>query len=174
MRTGKGVAPDARAVDLAGRIQVAVAATAALAGEIAAVDPLPATARIGHDEDAWGPREVLAHACEAVPYWHGELERILAADPASGPSPFGRTATDPAREGIIGRDRTLPAFFLVDRLGRDASALTARVRRLTPADLERVGRHPAWGEITVASMLERTLAAHLEGHVAQLRALVAG
>ena len=28
------------------------------------------------DEARWGPREVLAHVAEMLPYWLGEIERI--------------------------------------------------------------------------------------------------
>jgi hypothetical protein len=163
---------DPRAASLAGRIAVAIAAISARSEAIAAAAPLATDARLGHDEDAWGPREVLAHVAEAVPFWHGELERILAGDAAAGPTPFGRTPDDTARAGIIARDRTLPAFVLIDRLGRDGAAITARVRRLTPTQLDHVGRHPAWGDLPLHAVLERTLAGHLEGHVRQLDELL--
>lgn len=165
---------DPRAVALAGRISAGMAGISARAGAIGASAPLPADAAIGHDEDAWGPREILAHVAEAVPYWHGELERILAGDPADRPTLFGRTPADASRSAIIDRDRTLPAFVLLDRVGRDAAAVTARIRRLTAAELDQVARHPAWGDVTVANVIERTLAGHLEGHVAQLDGIIGG
>jgi hypothetical protein len=163
-------AADPRAEALAGRISAAIAAIAARADVIGAAAPLPPDARIGHDEDAWGPREVLAHIAEAVPYWHGEIERILASYPAAVPNAVGRTADDVVRTGSVAQDRTLPAFVLLDRLGRDAAAVTARIRALTGAELDRVGRHPAWGDVTIAAVIERTLAGHLEGHAKQLDA----
>jgi hypothetical protein len=165
-------AVDPRAAELAGRIAAAIADISARAAAIAAAAPLAPGARIGPDEDAWGPREVLAHVAEAVPYWHGELERVLGGDDAAGPVPFGRTPGDTTRAGSIERDRTLPALVLLDRLGRDSAAVTARIRRLEPAELDRVGRHPSWGDVTVAAMLERSLAGHLEGHVQQLDVLL--
>ena len=161
---------DPRAAALAARISVAIAAIVARADAISAAAPLPPDARLGHDEDAWGPREILAHVAEAVPYWHGEIERILAGDPAAGPAPFGRTADDPVRAGILVRDRTLPAFVLFDGLGRDGAALTARLRRMTAGELDHVGRRVGTGEATIEQTIERTLAGHLEGHVQQLEA----
>jgi hypothetical protein len=158
---------------LAGRIGDSIATIASGGAGIASRSPLPADARIGHDEDAWGPREVLAHVGEAVPFWLGEIERILAADPASGPAPFGRTAADEARAMIIDRDRTLPVDFLLARLERDGAALGTRVGGLSPVDLARACRHPAWGDMTLVAMIERTLAGHLEGHVEQLRRILA-
>ena len=161
------------AARLAGRIGTSIAAIRNLGPAIAAATPLPADARLGPDEDAWGPREVLAHATEAVGFWHGEIERILAAGP-DGPLPsFGRGPDDVARVAIIARDRDLPATVLLGRLAREGDAAVARIARLTPDELGRVGRHPAWGEMTVGEIIEATLASHLAGHVDQLRDLVA-
>ena len=37
--------------------------------------------------------ELLAHVAEMLPYWLGEVERILAGPPE--PVPFGRVGSDP-------------------------------------------------------------------------------
>ena len=44
---------------------------------------------------------------------------------------------------------------------------------LTPADLERRGAHPTRGELPVAQSVENFLTGHLEGHVVQLREILA-
>ncbi len=160
--------PSRRAVELALRIGTAVDRLVALGPAIAAAEPLPAGAPLGEGEDDWGPREVLAHVAEAVPYWHGEIERILAAD-RRAPAPFGRGPGDPARILIIERDRTLPATVLLARLAREARPLVERVAGFSEADLARTGLHRVRGPERVDELLERTLAGHLEGHVAQLR-----
>ncbi len=168
--TGIPAGADAAAA-LARRVEAALQAIAALGPAVAATPPLPEGARLAPDEDAWGPREVLAHVAEAVTFWQAEIERILAARPGprnSAPA-FGRAPDDALRVALIARDHGLPAAVLLARLERDGDAAVARIARLTPAELARVGRHPAWGEITVAGVVERTLASHLEGHAAQLR-----
>jgi hypothetical protein len=158
---------------LAGQIAVSIAAIHDRGSAIVAATPLPADARLGPDEDAWGPREVLAHVTEAVGFWHGEIERVLAADP-DGPLPwFGRGPDDAARVAIIARDHDLPGEVLLGRLEREGDAAVARIARLTPDELARAGRHPSWGEMTVGEIVEHTLAKHLAGHVDQLRDLVA-
>jgi hypothetical protein len=68
-------------------------------------------------EAAWGPPEVLAHLEEMLPYWLGEVERII--DMHEGPAPFGRVATDDVRLAVIARDRTLPMRELVARVDSD-------------------------------------------------------
>jgi hypothetical protein len=160
------------AADLARRLEASLAAIVALGPAIAATPPLPDDARLGPDEDAWGPREVIAHVAEAVAFWHGEIERVLAAEP-DGPVPaFGRGPTDALRVALIARDHALPAQVLVERISREGAAVVARVARLTPAERARVGYHPAWDETSVEAIVEWALVAHLEGHVAQLRGLL--
>jgi len=159
-------------VGLARRVGASLAVIAALGPTIAATPPLTDESRFGPDEDAWGPRELLAHAAEAVSFWHGEIERVLAADPDSPIPAFGRGPDDAARVAIIARDHGLPAGVLLDRLRREGAAVAARIARLTPGELARVGRHPAWGEMPVGAIVERTLAAHLEGHAEQLGRLL--
>jgi hypothetical protein len=159
-------------VGLARRVEASLVAVAALGPAIAAVPPLPDEVRLGHDEDAWGPREVLAHVAEAVAFWHGEVERVLAADRDGRVPGFGRPPLDAARVAIIARDHGLPASVLLGRLDREGVAAAVRIARLTADELARVGCHPAWGEMDVRAIVELTLAAHLEGHVEQLRALL--
>ena len=141
-----------------------------LSPSIAAAPALGDEAYLADGEDDWGPREVLAHIAEAAPYWHGELERILAGD-AGAPVPFGRTPTDAARLAILSRDRSLPAFVLLDQLARETDALVPRLARLSDADLDRLGLHPVRGPQTVQAMIERSLTGHFEGHLTQLRTL---
>ena len=51
-------------------------------------------------ESSWGPREVLAHVAEMLPFWLGEIERIVDAGVGPGggePPAFGRLEDDPIR-----------------------------------------------------------------------------
>jgi len=122
-------------------------------------------------EALWGPREVLAHVNEMLPYWTRQLEGVLAADPGT-PAPFGRTADDPARLGRIADDRQHPAGELLDEI--DAGLVTALgfVTDRTESDLGRIGLHPVRGELTVGDSLERFVVGHLEDHVKQLRTIL--
>jgi hypothetical protein len=139
----------------------------ALAGE-----PWPLAVKFGHhSEAAWGPPEVLAHVTEMLPYWLGEVERILAGSP--DPVPFGRVATDEVRVAIIGRDRTVPLRELFDRVEADVTRYGRRLDVLTAADLARRGLHPARGSMTVEAILEHMVVEHLEEHAVQLRELLA-
>jgi DinB family protein len=159
--------------DLAGRLRDAGTALLGLRGALVAGEPWPLSAAYGTEPEAdWGPREVLAHVNEMLGYWPRELASVLAGDPATA-VPFGRVASDANRIGRIGRDRERPAGELLDAIDASLADAVAFLEGLTPADLERRGAHPARGELTVAQAVEPFLTGHLEGHVVQLREILA-
>lgn len=129
--------------------------------------PWPLAERFGHEPEAsWGPPEVLAHLAEMLPFWLGEMERIMAAP--IHPAPFGRVATDAIRTDTIGRDRSLPPRELFSRIASDVARYDVRLPELDAAEVARVGIHPRLGPMTVAEVLERLVVNHLEEHAAQL------
>jgi hypothetical protein len=63
---------------------------------VIAGEPWPLARQFGTEPEArWGASEVLAHVAEMLPFWLGEVERILAA--STGPAPFGRLITKELR-----------------------------------------------------------------------------
>jgi hypothetical protein len=157
------------------RLAAARTAYRELRGPIEAGEPWPLAAAFGTEPEAdWGPREVLAHVAEMLPFWLGEWERVQAGD-GSAAVPFGRTADDLIRTATIGRDRTLP---LRELFGRIDAGIARWVDRLAEAGAEgtadgRLGVHPRLGELTTTDLAERFVVSHLEDHIAQLRAVVA-
>ncbi|HYM82569.1 MAG TPA: DinB family protein [Candidatus Dormibacteraeota bacterium] len=139
---------------------------------VVAKEPWPLAERFDHAPEAsWGPPEILAHVEEMLPFWSGEMERILAA--RLEPVPFGRVATDPVRLGIIGRDRAVPLRELFDRIDADVARWQRRLPVLGAGDLARRGLHPRRGEMSVADVLEAFVVGHLEEHAMQLRDVLA-
>jgi hypothetical protein len=160
--------PTATAEQTVVRLRAAAASFAGFRPALEAGRPWPLHV-VEHDagpESEWGPTEVLAHVSEMLPYWLGEIERILDGTPE--PAPFGRTVADRARVLTIERDRTLPPIELLDRIGSAVERYARRLGRLAPADLARRGLHPTLGEVSVAEILERFVVSHAEGHVVQL------
>jgi hypothetical protein len=149
------------------------AAYAGLASRVLAGEPWPLAEAFGTEPEAsWGPREVLAHVAEMLPFWLGELERIVDG-PEPGPTAFGRVAEDAARVGLIGRDRTLPLRVLFARIDDGLEGWSERLASLAPGERARVGLHPRLGEVPVDRMLERFVLGHAEDHVAQLEDILA-
>jgi len=153
--------------DQAQRLETAVAEILALKPRIEAGAPWPMAELYGPEPEAsWGPPELLAHVEEYLPYWLGEIESVLA-------SPAGAPAPDALRIGVIGRDRGLPLRELFSRIEAGTPRVAARLSELTEAEASRTGLHPARGEMTVRDMLEPFLVGHTEGHVTQLREILA-
>jgi hypothetical protein len=112
-----------------------------------------------------------------LPFWLGEIELVLDETGRAGsgaePPAFGRTEADPLRVEVIGRDRTFPARELIDRIDVEGARVARRLRALTDAQAATVGRHVTRGDLTVTEMAERFLVTHVEGHVTQLREILA-
>src|SRR3954469_8058600 len=107
------------------RLAAARAAYVDLRPRVIAGDPWPLAEDFGNGPEAsWGPREVLAHVEEMLPFWLGELERVVGGEPR--PGPFGRTADHPVRTGILARDRTLPLRVLFERIDTGLAAWSDR------------------------------------------------
>jgi hypothetical protein len=134
-------------------------------------EPWPLAPDFGASEGDWGVREVLAHLAEMIPYWTDEAGRILAGP--SEPAPFGRLASDEVRVAIIGRERSLPASVLFERIADEVELTTRRLGRMSEADLSRQGVHPRRGPMSVGEIVERFVADHLAEHAAQLRDILA-
>jgi hypothetical protein len=154
--------------DLVDRTLVAGQRLDRLRPAVEAGAPWPLAERFDHAPEAsWGPNEVLAHVAEMIPFWLGEVERILAGPP--DPVPFGRVGTDPVRIAIIERDRSLPIGELYARIDTGLQRLAERLSTLTPAQLEKIGTHPRHGEMSVQAIAERQVINHVDEHVRQLQ-----
>jgi len=158
--------------DLAGRLRDAGSQLLALRAPLVAGEPWPLSAAYGTEPEAdWGPREVLAHVNEMLPYWATQVRLILAGDPAEA-TPFGRVSTDPVRLDRIATDRRLACGDLLDRIAAGLAIVEDVLSGLTPADLERLGDHPTQGQMTADAAVDRFLVTHLAGHVEQLQAIL--
>ncbi len=156
------------------RIAAARRAYTDLAPRVRAGEPWPLATTFGTEPEAeWGPREVLAHVEEMLPFWLGELERVVDPATAPGPVAFGRTAEDMARISIIERDRTLPLGVLFARIDRGLGDWSDRLPTLSDDESARIGIHPRLGEMAAASILERFVLGHAEDHVTQLESVLA-
>lgn len=156
--------------DLANRIDAGLEAFLELGPKLAAGEPWGIDGVVAPGpESSWGPREVLAHVAEMLPFWLGEIELILDAGGGAEPLGFGRLEADDIRVAIITRDRMFPARELLSRVESEGRRVSRRFRALSDADAATVGRHVTRGDLTVRDIAERLIVSHLEGHVTQLR-----
>jgi len=158
----------------AARLAASRAAFASIAPGIRAGEPWPLAERFGTEPEAsWGPREVLAHTAEMLPFWLGEYERVVEARHAPGDAvPFGRVAADPLRIGILERDRTLPLRELFDRIDAGIERWERRLAAAAPEDDGWAGLHGRLGEMTAGELRDRFVSTHLEEHLEQLQGIL--
>jgi hypothetical protein len=161
--------------DALARLAASRAAFAAIAPRVIAGGLWPLAEHFGTEPEAsWGPREVLAHVNEMLPFWLGEYGRILEADsPAGDPLPFGRVSDDQVRIGVIERDRRFRLADLFERIDDGIASWERHVAATTDEEGARVGLHPRNGEMTADAVRDRMIVTHLEDHTAQLEEILA-
>jgi hypothetical protein len=116
----------------------------------------------------WVDREILAHIDEMLPYWLGEIERVVAG--TIEPVPFGREQTDLIRVLTVDRDRTLPVSELYARLDNSLERVLRRLLELDERQAARRGLHKQRGEMTVRQIVDTMLADHIDEHCKQMAA----
>jgi hypothetical protein len=160
--------------ELADRLERATEAMIEMGPALAAGEPWPMAGVVGPGpESSWGPREVLAHVAEMLPYWLGEIELILDGAGGTEPTGFGRLEDDEARVAIISRDRKFPARELLGRIEAEGKRVARRFRAFGDEDADIVGRHVRRGDLPVREIAELLIVGHAEGHVTQLRESIA-
>ena len=118
--------------------------------------------------EGWTPRDVVGHLISAeIDDWIPRAEIILEFGPDKPFEPFDRFAH-------VERDRAVPLAALLDRFEELRRENLVRLGELVgDSDLDRVGRHPELGEVTMRHLLA-TWAVHDLDHVAQIYAGLAG
>lgn len=156
--------------DLADRLDRGLEAMLELGPQLAAGEPWGIDGVVAPGpESTWGPREVLAHVAEMLPFWLGEIELILDSGGGAEPLGFGRLEADDLRIAIITRDRQFPARELLGRVEVEGRRVARRLRAFSDDDAATLGRHVTRGDLSVRDIAERLIVSHLEGHVSQLR-----
>jgi hypothetical protein len=118
--------------------------------------------------DGWTPRDVVGHLISAeLDDWIPRAEIILAHGTDRAFDPFDRFAH-------VDRDAGVPLASLIDRFEELRGEQLTRLRDLVgEAELDRVGRHPELGEVTMRQLLA-TWAVHDLDHIVQIYAGLAG
>jgi hypothetical protein len=127
------------------------------------LDGLPQAWLEGRDTPGgWQPRDVVGHLISAeLDDWIPRAEIIMEHGGDRPFEPFDRVAH-------VERDRDVAMAALLARFAELRAAKLARLRELvTDADLDRIGRHPTLGEVTMRQLLA-TWAVHDLDHVAQV------
>lgn len=132
------------------------------------LDGLPPSWLVGRDtRDGWTAHDIVGHLVSGeLDDWIPRAEIILREGTARPFEPFDRFAH-------VERDRDTPLPALLDWFVELRAADLARLRALVgDGDLDRVGRHPELGEVTLRQHLA-TWSVHDLDHVAQVYAALA-
>ena len=120
--------------------------------------------------ERWEAGQVWAHLAEFVPYWHAQIQKVLAQPPGE-PVPFGRTKGSPERIAAIERDRLTAPQELLGRVRAGIAELRATLEGLPAESWSSLGLHPTVGEMPLPRILEWFEIGHLEEHADQLDGL---
>lgn len=163
-----------KTTDVIDHLNAGLTALRAQRPRVEAAAPFPRSDSILHNvpEAYWYPPEVLAHLTEMLPFWFGEVERIMAGN-GTDPVPFGRVAANELRIGVIDRDRTLPFRELYARIESIVHRAIARLGEMTDEDLDREGLRQSRGIVTIGQIMNDSMAGHLMEHVRQIDDLLA-
>jgi hypothetical protein len=127
------------------------------------LDGLPDAWLEGRDTpDGWKPRDVVGHLISAeLDDWIPRVEMIVEHGPERPFAPFDRF-------GHVDRDRDVPMPALLARFAELRAEKLERLHELvTDADLDRIGRHPSLGDVTMRQLLA-TWAVHDLDHISQV------
>lgn len=114
----------------------------------------------------WTMRSVLAHFVTAE---KGFL-KLLPAIAAGGPGASEDFDIDRYNASQQEKSKDLTPQALLDQFRQVRAAMSAWVAALTPADLEKTGRHPFLGQTTLAEMI-KMIYRHTQLHQRDLRRL---
>ena len=120
-------------------------------------------------EGEWTIMQNLAHIVEFMPYWAGEIEKLVAAPGEN----FGRTAQDEGRLGAINEHRSDSLEQIKAALPGSYARLDEVLSRLRDSDLELTGQHVRYGEKPVEWLIVEMVTEHLRGHVEQIKGCLA-
>ena len=162
--------------DAVRRLAASRAAYAAIRQKVVVGGPWALAEDVGTGPEAsWGPPEVLAHLAEMLAYWYGQHGIITEAGRGPGDGvPFGRNTADEVRVAVLERDRQFPAGDLFDLVDDGIARWERRAAATDDAKGACVGLHPRNGEMTADEVRDRMILTHLEDHLAQLEASLAG
>ena len=116
-------------------------------------------------ENEWTIVQNLAHIVEFLPYWAGEVEKVLAEPGCL----FGRTPDNAGRlQGISQHE--LDSLSKIDAaLSESYAKLDEVLRKMQDSDLQLIGKHVRYGEKSVDWLIDDLIVDHLKGHVEQIQ-----
>lgn len=151
------------------RIEESIQSIQELAAEIThTVVELPEDAlRWKPAADVWSMAEILGHVQEAMPYWVGEIQRVVTNPGAE----WGRNHQNESRLAAVAATPRRSIRDLIAGVAETANAVVAVLGKLNDQDLqiESPSRNPRWGVKPMSFVLDHLIVSHLRGHRDQIK-----
>jgi hypothetical protein len=119
-------------------------------------------------ENEWTIMQNLAHIVEFMPYWAGEIEKVLT-EPGCA---FGRTHDDKGRLHGISEHEMDSLSKIKAALPGSYTRLDEVLGKLQDSDLKLTGKHVRYGEKTIDWLIDDLITTHLSGHVEQINSSI--
>jgi hypothetical protein len=116
-------------------------------------------------EEEWTIMQNLAHIVEFMPYWSGEIEKLVA-EPGMN---FGRTQQDEGRLRGISEHEKDSLAYIKTALPGSYARLDEILGSLKESDLVLTGKHVKYGEKPLGWFIEDFVTEHLSDHVEQIK-----
>ena len=116
-------------------------------------------------EGEWTIMENLAHIIEIMPYWAGQIEKLIA-QPGQD---FGRVKTDPERIKAIADHAHDELAVVRDRLPVSYMRLESVLNGLQDSQLALTAVHSKFGQRGLDWFIKEFVTDHLANHLQQLR-----
>jgi hypothetical protein len=118
--------------------------------------------------ETWSPFDVVGHLIHGEKTdWVPRMEIILSDRADKSFEPFDRFAQFKASQG-----KSLSQLLSEFKILRKQNLERLRSRNINPADLERKGKHPAFGDVTLEQLLA-TWVVHDLNHISQICRVIA-
>ncbi|HLX57645.1 MAG TPA: DinB family protein [Ktedonobacteraceae bacterium] len=132
-------------------------------GKLSQLPPAKLYTSPGGDE--WTIMENLAHILEFMPYWAGEVAKLVAQPRQN----FGRVMQDERRLREI-RDHAHDSLVQIKAaLPASYARLDEVLESLKDSDLELTGLHSRYGEKPLEWFIEDFVTGHLRAHLVQMK-----
>ena len=142
---------------------------ASLSEIISAVESLSEeTIRRKPSEEEWSILQILSHLVEAVPYWLGEVERVVQV-PGSD---WGRGLQDSDRLAAVTDTEKLSVKQVIAEVALLGQDVESGLQGLTPEILKQESPHrnfAKFGHKPVSFIIDHFIEEHVAGHAGQIQ-----
>jgi uncharacterized damage-inducible protein DinB len=126
------------------------------------------TIRRKPSEEEWSILQVLSHLVEAVPYWLGEVERVVT-EPGSS---WGRGLQDPARLAAVTNTDELSVTDILAEVVLLGQKVASGLQGLDTETLKQESPHrnfAKFGAKPVSFIIDHFIEEHVAGHAKQIQ-----